>query len=283
MKLIQIYPGRNLPPGSRAVPTRAGGGVAMHTSPGPKPIGHLEKWRSMIARELPQSTSEVCKLNDKPIVITKYPQVAEVEIETVVRSAGEVGEEEDGEPHHTLTTTTGLDNTNLKGELSTMKAGNPASFMSNFNTKNLSENTSVNTMTPQRGPKVNKCKPVPQSKTKIISKPIYNKAGKPTQTIGNDKIGKMDNMGHKPKELIKHPPVKKTIMKNPTIKNNTIKEKEVKDTTTKVNTVKDAIEKGNDNKKDPKGNDTQSNDNERELTERELKNLLEVQKINRDI
>ena len=73
------------------------------------------------------------------------------------------------------------------------------------------------------------------------------------------------------------------IMKDPTIKNNTIKEKDVENTNTKVNIVKNAKDMDNDNKKDPEGSNTQSNDNERELTERELKNLLEVQKINRDI
>ena len=72
-------------------------------------------------------------------------------------------------------------------------------------------------------------------------------------------------------------------MKNPTIKNNTIKEKDVENTNTKGNIVKNAKEMDNDNKKDPEGSNTQSNENERELTERELKNLLKVQKINRDI
>merc|ERR1712106_1286395 len=87
----------------------------------------------------------------------------------------------------------------------------------------------------------------------------------------------------KPKELLKHKPVKKTIMKNPTIKNKTIKETDIDDTSTKDNTLKNAIKTSNDNKKEPKGNDTKSKDKERELTKIELKNLLEVQKIDRNI
>ena len=239
--------------------------------------------RSKIASALPQSTSEVSKVNDKPIKITKYSQVAGEEIETVERNVEEVEGEEDGEPHHTLTSTTWLDNANQKVEMSTMKAKHTAYFMSNFNTPNMSKNASTNNMTPPRGLKVNKCNPVPTSKTKIISQPTCNTAGKQTPTIGNDKLGKMYNLGHKPKELLKNPPIKKTIMKDPTIKNTTIKDTDIEDTSTKANTLKDAIKTSNENKKEPKGNDTKSKDNERELTKIELKNLLEVQKIDRNI
>merc|ERR1711892_358116 len=95
--------------------------------------------------------------------------------------------------------------------------------MSIFNTKNMSEITSVKTMTPKWGPKINKCKPVPKSKTNVNRRPIYNKASKPTQNTDNNKTGKMDNIVQKPKEVLKNTPAKKTIIKNTTIKNNTIK------------------------------------------------------------
>ena len=87
--------------------------------------------------------------------LTKYSQVAGEEIETVERNVEEVEGEEDGEPHHALTSTTWMDNANQKVGMSTMKAKHTAYFMSNFNTPNMSKNASTNNMTPQRGLKVN--------------------------------------------------------------------------------------------------------------------------------
>ena len=112
----------------------------------------------------------------------------------------------------------------------------------------MSESTSVKTMTPKWGPKINKCKPVPKSKTNVNPRPIYNKVSKPTQTTDNNKTGKMDNIVQKSKEVNKNTHGKKTIKNTPT-KNNTIKGNENKSNPTKDNTLKKAIKTSRDNKK----------------------------------